>query len=185
MKKHTIFDCLTQLMIIWGVSMLCLCLFCFLFGETAYGYSTIFQLGNRGISVSTALQFFCLAIVITGLKWIFFSDILIKNLSVLFRSVLMFTAIILSVGIFAAAFRWFPVNQAKPWAMFFICFILCSTFSVAVSVKKEKSDNRKIQEALTRFKEENLHFTKTDMYEKPKDIDLAGQKTDLTELKHI
>lgn len=155
-KRNTIFDYLAQIMVIWGISMLSLCLFCVLFGEAAHGYSTIFQLGSKGISVATALQFFCLAIIITGLKWIFFSDIVIKRLSVLFRNILMFAAIILSVGIFAAVFRWFPINQAKPWVMFFICFFLCSSVSVIVSVKKEKSDNQKIQDALERLKGEEI-----------------------------
>lgn len=69
---------------------------------------------------------------------------------------MMFACIILSIALFAAVFQWFPVNQIKPWLMFFICFFVCASVSVLVSVLKEKSDNRKMQAALERLKEEEL-----------------------------
>ena len=151
-KRNTIFDCLTQVMVIWGVSVLSLCLFCHLFGEDAKGVSSIFDLGNTGVPVATLMQFFLLAILITGMKYLFFTDIVIKNLRIIVRSILMFAGVIVWIAVFAAAFRWFPVNQAKPWLMFFVCFAVCSSISVAVSAVKEKSDNRKLQEALERMK---------------------------------
>lgn len=72
------------------------------------------------------------------------------------RTVLMFVCIILSIALFAGIFAWFPVNQIKPWIMFFICFFVCAFFSVLVSLLKEKSDNKKMQEALERLKGEEL-----------------------------
>lgn len=155
-NRHTIFDYFTQIMIIWGISVLSLCFFCILFGDAANGYSSIFQLGSAGISIFTLIQFFALAVIITSLKFLFFTDMLIKNLSTVMRSVMMFACIILSIALFAAVFQWFPVNQIKPWLMFFICFFVCASVSVLVSVLKEKSDNRKMQAALERLKEEEL-----------------------------
>ena len=153
MKKNTIFDYVTNIMVIWSVSVLSLCAFCALFGEMAQGYSSIFQLGDKGLSLATLMQFFFLAAVITSLKWLFFTDSVIKNGNMLQRSILMFACVILSVALFAAKFQWFPVNQVKPWLMFFLCFFFCAAVSVTVSVLKEKSDNRKMQEALERLKE--------------------------------
>lgn len=153
-RKNTIFDYLTHVMVVWSISMLSLCLFCFLFGQEAKGYSSIFALGNTGLSLATMMQFFVLAIITTGLRWIFFTDIFVKRLSIMVRSIFMFTGVIVSVGIFAAVFGWFPVDQIIPWGMFFFCFFVCAAVSVAVSVMKEKSDNRKLQEALERMKGE-------------------------------
>lgn len=153
-RKNTIFDYLTHVMVVWSISMLSLCLFCFLFGQEAKGYSSIFALGNTGLSLDTMMQFFVLAIITTGLRWIFFTDIFVKRLSIMVRSIFMFTGVIVSVGIFAAVFGWFPVDQIIPWGMFFLCFFVCAAVSVAVSVMKEKSDNRKLQEALERMKGE-------------------------------
>lgn len=156
LKKITIFDYLAQIMVVWGVSTLFLCLFCKLFGNIDTEISSIFELGSTGISISTLLQFFFMAIIITSLRQLFFTDILIKELSIMFRSIMMFTCIILTVGIFAAIFKWFPVNQVKPWAMFFFCFFICAGASVFVSVQKEKGDNKKIQAALERLKNEEV-----------------------------
>lgn len=155
-KKNTIFDYLAQIMIVWGISTLSLCLFCKLFGNINREVSSIFELGNVGISISTLMQFLFLAIIITSLRQIFFTDILIKELSIIFRSIIMFTLVILAVGIFASIFKWFPVNQVKPWVMFFICFFSCAGISVLVSARKEKSDNKKIQSALERLKNEKI-----------------------------
>lgn len=155
-KKNTIFDFLTYSMVIWGISILSLCLLSVLFGEDAQGYSTIFELGDAGISISTLMQFLGLAFVNAGCRWIFFTDVLIKKLSIMLRSVFMFGCIILSVGISAAVFQWFPVNRVIPWIMFFVSFAVCSVIGVMVSVIKEKNENRKMQEALERLKQEQI-----------------------------
>lgn len=155
-KKNTIFDFISQIVMIWGISALSLCLFCFLFGENAKGYSSIFELGNKGIAISTLLQFLCLSFIITVLKWVFFTDILIKKLSIRLRIIFMFAGVIVSVGAFAAVCHWFPVDEVVPWLMFFACFLVCASISVIISVLKERSDNKKMQEALTRMMEEDL-----------------------------
>lgn len=154
-NKNTIFDYLTHVMIIWGISILGLCLFCVFFGKDAKGFSSIFALGNEGLSIASLMEFFLLSVVIAALRWVFFSDILIKKLSILFRTIMMVVCVILFVGVFAGVFRWFPVDQVRPWIMFFICFFLCAAVSVLVSAIKEKSDNRKLEEALLRLKGEN------------------------------
>lgn len=156
-KKNSIFDYAVHTMVIWGISILSICLFCDLFGESAKELSTLFQLGSRGISLETLMQFLVLAIVITGLRWLFFTDTLFKRMTVLFRSIWMLTGVIVSVGVFAAIWQWFPVNQIIPWIMFVVCFLVCACISVIVSMLKERSDNRRMQDALERLKsEENI-----------------------------
>lgn len=153
-KKSTIFDYLTQIMIIWGISILSICLFCSLFGEQAKHYSSMFQLGSSGIAISTLIQYFFLSMIITSLRWLFFTDVLIKRGSIMIRTTMMIVSIILLVGIFAAIFQWFPVDDVKAWSMFFVCFFVCACISVFVSTIKEKSDNKKMQEALEHLKGE-------------------------------
>lgn len=156
-KKNSIFDYAVHTMVIWGISILSICLFSVLFGENAREKSTLFQLGSRGISLETLMQFLVLAIVITGVRWLFFTDILFKRLTVLFRSIWMLTCVIMSVGVLSAIWQWFPVNQVLPWVMFIACFLVCACISVIVFVLKERSDNRRMQDALERLKnEENV-----------------------------
>lgn len=155
-KKNTIFDFLIHIMVVWGISVLSLCIFCTLFGESAKGMSSMFSLGNAGIPVGTLLQFLLLSAAVTVLRWLFFSDKLIKRLSTVFRSIFMFAGVIMAVAVEAAVFKWFPVNKIEPWIMFFLCFTIYAAVSICVSILKEKTENKKLQDALERMKREDV-----------------------------
>lgn len=155
-KKNTIFDFMINVMVVFAISIISICIFTFLFGEDAKGVSSVFSLGEKGIPLSTVIQFLVMAFMITMLRWIFFTDRLIKTLSMTFRIILMFITVIIMIAIFAAIFQWFPVNMIKPWIMFYICFVVYSTISVIISGLKEKRDNEKLQEALDTLKQEDI-----------------------------
>lgn len=154
-KKNTIFDFMINVMVVFAISIISICIFTFLFGEDAKEVSSVFALGKKGIPLSTMIQFLAMAFMITMLRWIFFTDRLIKTLSMTFRIILMFITVIIMIAIFAAIFQWFPVNMIKPWIMFYICFVVYSTISVIISGLKEKRDNEKLQEALDILKQED------------------------------
>lgn len=155
-KKDTIYDFMINVMVVFATSVISICLFTFLFGKDAEGISSIFALGEKGLPLSTIIQFLVLAFIITMLRWILFTDKLIKTLSLTIRIVLMFITVIITIAIFAAMFQWFPVNMIKPWLMFFICFAICSAVSVIISGLKEKKENEKLQEALELLKQEDM-----------------------------
>lgn len=155
-KKDTIFDFMINVMVIFAVSVISICFFTFCFGEDAKGVSPIFALGERGIPLSTIIQFLVMSFMITILRWIFFTDKLIKTSSLTVRIVFMFITVIITIAVLAAVFQWFPLNMVKPWIMFFICFTICATVSVIISNLKERKDNEKLQEALELLKQEDL-----------------------------
>lgn len=150
-KKKTVFDFLTQVFVIFGVTILWLLVFCALFGENGKAVSTIFQLGSKGIALSTVLQFFIMAVLISILRMLLFTDVVIKNWSIAVRTIVMFASIIVMVAVFAGVFGWFPVNMLSAWIAFLISFAICAVVSFIVSSIKEKSDNQKLQDALERF----------------------------------
>lgn len=156
LKKDTIFDFMINVMVIFAVAVISICVFTFCFGADAKDVSPIFALGEKGIPLSTIIQFLVMSFIITILRWIFFTDKLIKTSSLTFRIVFMFIAVIIAIAILAATFQWFPVNMAKPWIMFFICFAISATVSIIISNLKEKKDNEKLQEALELLKQEDL-----------------------------
>ncbi len=155
-KKNTIFDFMINVMVVFAISIISICLFTFLFGKEAEGVSSIFALGEKGIPLSIVVQFLALAFMITIMRWIFFTDKIIKTLSLTFRIIVMFVMVIIMIAVFAAIFQWFPVNMVKSWIMFFICFAICTTVSVIISGLKEKKENEKLQEALELLKQEDL-----------------------------
>ena len=153
-NKPTIFDYLSQVFMIFGISILILNIFCLIFGGSAKDFSTIFSLGSSGLSVKTMLQFL-LAIAITIVfRFLFMSDLLIKKMSITARIIAMFIAAFLNIMVFIILCDWFPVNNPIAWTMFLVSFAVSCTVSTAISICKEKYENRQLSEALQKLKEE-------------------------------
>lgn len=152
-EKRTVFDYLEQVLIIFGFAMLTLNVFCLVFGNSAKEFSAMFALGDRGIPAPIVFQFLVVAALLVGVRFLFFTDILIKKMPVWLRTVCMLTVIVMIIAAFVIAFDWFPVNMWQPWAMFFICFILSFLGSYLVMIVRAKVENDRMDEALQRLKE--------------------------------
>ena len=152
-EKKTIFDYLAQVMIIFGFTMLVLNIFCLIFGNAAKDISAIFELGDQGIPVEISLQFLCVSALVTGARFVFFTDVIIRKMSIGLRTVCMLSFVVMIIAAFVLMFNWFPVNMWQSWAMFFVCFGLSFLGSCTVVIVKEKVENKHIEEALRRLKE--------------------------------
>ncbi|MDE5741542.1 MAG: hypothetical protein K2H90_03750 [Oscillospiraceae bacterium] len=153
-KKFSVLKFLSQVFIIYGVTTLLLNILCALFGTAAYGLSTIFSFGNAGVGIETSMQFLFAVLIICALKYIFMTDILIKKMPLAARIITMFASTFGVILIFIFMFGWFPADMPIAWIMFIICFIICCTVSTLLSVLAEKQENRRLEEALKRYKEE-------------------------------
>lgn len=151
-KKETMFDWLEQVFLVFGIAMMCMVVFCVTFGDAAKGYSTMFELGKAGVSIATMVQYFLLVVIIITLKFIFFTDAVIKKMSVALRTILMFTFVVIALAAFVLMFGWFPADKWEAWAMCAVCFIISAGLSTFISVLREKSETQKMQEALERIK---------------------------------
>lgn len=152
-RNKTIFDYLAQVLTIFGFSMLILNLFCMIFGDSAQGLSSMFALGSQGVPAEIAFQYLAISALIVGIRFLFFSDRLIKNMPIPVRTVCMLGCVLLLTAVFIICFQWFPADLWIAWVMFFVCFLLSFVCSYLVMLLKEKAENRKLQEALDRFKE--------------------------------
>lgn len=157
-RKHLL-DYLAQILQIFGISVLTITLLSFLLGGQAKEYSTLFRLGNTGVPVDTILQYLLFSVCITVSRYVFFTDFIFRKMSITTRTVLMLSSIIGLTGLFTYCFGWFPINDAKCWTMFFICFGISFVISFLVSRKKENMDNRKLEAALKTLKEEQGYDT--------------------------
>ena len=79
------------------------------------------------------------------------TDMLIKTWPVPVRTICMFVSVIVTIVVFIVAFQWFPVEKVMAWVMFLCCFVVCALGAIGISLLKEKTDNRKMQEALERM----------------------------------
>ena len=152
-ERKTIFDYVGQVLITYGFSIIALNLFCILVGEYAQDVSSIYSMGKEGLSTATMMQFFAVSICITGLRVLFFTDRMIKQMSVTARTVCMLLSIIVLIVLCAAAFHWFPIGMWQAWTGFLVTFAICFVCSMSLTRLKEKTENRKMEEALRRLKE--------------------------------
>lgn len=152
--RKTFFGYAGQALITYGFSIVALNLFCILVGEYAQDVSTIYSLGKEGLSTATMMQFFVVSICITGLRALFFTDGIIRQMSITLRTVCMLLSIIVLIVLCVAVFGWFPVDMWQAWTGFFITFALCFVGSMSITRLKEKTENRKMEEALRRLKEQ-------------------------------
>lgn len=152
-KKKGILDYLAQVMIVFGFVMLIMNIFCLSCGDSAKGFSSMFELGSQGVPVKISFQFLSVSILIIGLRIVFFTDILIKKMPIWLRTVCMLVSVIIIIASFIVAFHWFPIDMWQPWVMFFVCFGISFLGSYFVMTIKEKSENRRMEEALQRLKE--------------------------------
>ena len=152
-EKSTILDYLAQVLIVFGFMMLVLNVFCLAFGNSAKEFSAMFELGNQGIPVKIAFQFLCVSALNVGVRFLFFTDVIIKKMPIWLRTICMLISVVIIIAAFIMVFHWFPANMWQPWAMFFICFGISFLGSYFVMIIKEKAENRRMEEALQRLKE--------------------------------
>lgn len=154
--RKTIFDYVGQIFTIYGMMVVILNIFCILFGEGAKEISTMFSMGNKGLSVATMMQYFGVAVILVFLRFLFFTDTVIKKMPLTARTIGMISLSLATVVGFILCFDWFPADMWKPWLMFFVCFGISFAISTTVVSWKEKEENRKMAEALKRLKQESL-----------------------------
>lgn len=153
-EKRTVFGYLAEVFMIFGITILILNMLCLLFGPTEQDISSMFRLGNKGLSVWTVLQFFLVSIGITFLRFLFFTDQIIKKMSVVWRTVFMVLSILVLITGFILCCDWFPADMWEAWAMFLLCFAISFAVSTGIMVLKERAENRQMEEALKRLQEE-------------------------------
>lgn len=153
-ERKTIFDYIEQVFSIFGFSVIILNIFSRMFGEDAREISSLFSMGKEGLSGAVMLQFFSVAVWIVFLRFLFFTDIVIKSMRIVLRTLGMVLSVLVVIVVYIFAFDWFPANDWVPWAMFFACFGICFAISLFITALREKTENRKMEDALKKLKQE-------------------------------
>lgn len=151
-EKKTIFNYMAQALTTFGITVIMLILLGHFFGESAKDISCLFRLGSEGIAMEILLQFLAVSVIETFLQFIFFTDTMIRRMSIVGRTVGMMLSIVVVIILMNFMCDWFPVNMWEPWALFLLCFGICFAASVGVIYVKEKWENRKMEEALEKLK---------------------------------
>ena len=150
--NRSVFDYISKVFTVFGVVILINVVIGLLVGADASEMSTLFTLGSEGLAMATIIQLFTMSVVVIIWQTIFLTDKVIKNMSIAVRIVMMFVSVTCSVVVFVILFGWFPVKDIKAWIGFFVSFAICSVMGVWFSRMKEKAENKKMDEALEKYK---------------------------------
>lgn len=153
-RKDDVFRYLEQILTLFGLSVLFIGVFSYFVGEDARDYSSFFALGNQGLTLQTLVQLLMMSVLITTLRFILFTDGLICRISLTIRTMIMFFLVILMIAFFAFWCGWFPVNMLEAWGYFLACFAACAFASAYIMAWKTDRENKEMEEALKRLKEE-------------------------------
>ena len=151
-ENRSVFDYISKVFTVFGVVILIHVLIGLIVGQDASEMSTLFSLGSEGLAMNTILQLFVLSIIVIFLQTLFLTDKVIKNMSIVLRIVMMFASVTCAIVVFVLAFKWFPAGDVRAWIGFFISFAICSLAGVFISRLKEKTENKKMDEALEKLK---------------------------------
>ncbi len=153
-RKFTIFNFLTETLVIFSVSIIFITLCTFFFGEDAQGISSLFQLNSEGLSNKTIMQFLLFAFVMEVLSKFWYSGKFAVKMMVLWRTVFLLLSIVVTVAIFSTLFDWFKIDNYEAWIGFFVVFAFFFGMSILVMVIKTKMENKKVEEGLNKYQKE-------------------------------
>lgn len=151
-KHNSIFQFISQTLILFAVDILMLLVFANFFGEGARSMSSLYQLGSKGLATTTMLQFLLSAACVILLKEFFYSEKIFKKLLALWRTVLMLFSILAIHLIFILIFDWFTPDNVYAWAGFFICFGGGCVFGSLFMIIKTRLESRQYDELLSNYK---------------------------------
>lgn len=150
--RKSILDYIGQVFIIYGFTMLCMLCFSLLFGESAKEFSDFLALGKSGVSTEVMAQFLLLSALVVLWQALFECEGVLKFLPSRIKSIGMVLSVFVTLILFIFIFKWFPIGMWQPWAMFLSCFVICAVGSMFLSIVKNKMENRKLEEGLSRLK---------------------------------
>lgn len=156
-NNKTLFDYIRSVFVTFGATIGIMNIFCLLFGAGAKEYSAMFSLGSGGLSIATMSQFFLISVISVALRYLFFSDRILKKRSRGLRIVLTYLSVFLAIVVSVIVFDWFPIGEWQPWLGFLLCFGFSITISTIVAIRRERSENARMEIALKRYKEEKDH----------------------------
>lgn len=152
--NKTFFNYISQVFATFGMIVLIFIILGIVVGEQIRMYSSLFEYGKGGLSMSTLVQLFVFAIIISAGQVLFLTDKWIKNMPIIWRNVCFFSVVIIVLTSFCIKFQWFPITDRKAWIGFIVSFLVCSAIGIIISRIKEKAENKKMAQILDKWKKD-------------------------------
>lgn len=129
-------------LITFAASMLVISLVGYLLGDMVKDMSTLFSLGESGLSYEVIMQIAILSFFITTYTYILFESKFLDEQLFLHKVIAMFFISGITTAVFIAVFGWFPVTFIKGWIGFIISFLICFLVATAGMLYKSKKEEQ-------------------------------------------
>ena len=158
MKKSMLstYQFASKVLTIYAITILIISTIARICGDEVSIYSSLYQMGSKGLAYETLLQVFASSLVITVINTFFFSEKHFKNQMMIWKVVgMMITILVVMIG-FIYLFKWLPFGSSTvallAWGYFLVAFLGCFGGSIFLSVIKMKLEEKKYDELLQSYK---------------------------------
>ena len=122
------------------------------FGEGAQGRSALFALGNAGLSFQSIMQIFILSVIIGLISTMLMTDLIFKKAMLLWRYIFVWFSCLVASGIFAAVFRWLPLNWWEAWISFIFGLTIFFIIGASGFALKAKLEEKRYNKLLSEYR---------------------------------
>ncbi len=158
MKKKILsnYQFASKVLTIYAITVLIISTIAKICGDEVSMYSSLYQLGSKGLAYETLLQLFASSLMITAISSFFFSEKHLKNHMMIWKVIgMMITLLVVMIG-FIYVFKWLPFDSSTAallsWGCFLIAFLGCFGGGILLSVIKMKLEEKKYDELLQGYK---------------------------------
>lgn len=158
MKKRMLstYQFASKVLTIYAITILIVSTIAGICGDEVSMYSSLYQMGSKGLAYETLLQLFGSSLMITAINTFFFSEKHFKNQMMIWKMVgMMITILVIMIG-FIYIFKWLPFDSSTAallsWGCFLVAFLGCFGGSILLSVIKMKLEEKKYDELLQDYK---------------------------------
>jgi len=118
-------------------------------------------LGREGLAYQSVAQIFALSAVLGALITLLTSDIILKNVMLLWRCALLLFLALVTCGLFIVIFHWFPLDLWQAWIGFISFFVTFFMIGLGAMIVKTKLEDKRYEKLLSDYKaKQNLEETK-------------------------
>lgn len=152
-QKHMGEGFFQNVIIIFAYSVIAISVVGWLVGDSEKEIGGLYGLGSQGLLYKSIFQIFISSIVMGGIRTLLLSDLIFKKMMILWRSVLLLLLTLVSVGLLAVLFRWFPIGEWEAWAGYVISVIVCFIIGSSAMIIKTKLLDKRYDKLLSDYKE--------------------------------
>ncbi len=114
--------------------------------------SELFALCGEGMTIKAIAQLLVMAIIISLLRYFWFSDKIFKNMMMLWRTTFMLGSALLTMFTLSIIFKWFPPDMWQAWVGGLVGFVVSTSISFLVMFLKTKLESNEYQKSFDEYK---------------------------------